>query len=146
MIKVSIKDESASAMAGQVYDQLWSEQGLRTTTADIEIEAVQGAVALNGRVRTGLLRRQADRLARASLDGWQLHNNLIADDAVAMDMASRLAMDSRTAAANVRIELFLGSVYLSGTVQSEQQRAAVLELANHTPGVVRVEDHLVLVR
>lgn len=146
MIKLSIKDASASAVGEQVYDQLWSEQGLRTTTADIEIEAAQGAVALHGRVRTGILRRQADRLARASLDGWQLHNNLIADDAVAMELASRLATDSRTATANVRIEVFLGSAYLSGTVQSEQQRVAVLELAQHTANVVRVEEHLVLSR
>ncbi len=146
MIKLSIKDASASAVGEQVYDQLWSEQGLRTTTADIEIEAAQGAVALHGRVRTGILRRQADRLARASLDGWQLHNNLIADDAVAMELASRLATDSRTATANVRIEVFLGSAYLSGTVQSEQQRVAVLELAHHTANVVRVEEHLVLSR
>jgi osmotically-inducible protein OsmY len=144
MIKLFITDENASAVAEQVYDQLWSEQGLRTTTADIEIEAAQGTVMLNGRVRTGILRRQADRLARASLDGWQLQNNLIADDAVAMDVAGRLGMDSRTATANVRIEVFLGSVYLSGFVHSEQQRAAVLDLARHTPNVDRVEDQLAL--
>lgn len=146
MIKLSIKDESASSVAGQVYEQLWSEQGLRTTTADIEIEATEGAVALNGRVRTGILRRQADRLARAGLNGWQLHNNLIADDQLAMDLAARLASDSRTTAANVRIEVYMGSACLNGTVQSEQQRAAVLELANRTPHVVRVEDHLVVGR
>jgi osmotically-inducible protein OsmY len=146
MIKLSIKDESAGVVAGQVYKQLWSEQGLRTTTADIEIEAAEGAVALNGRVRTGIMRRQADRLARAGLNGWQLHNNLIADDQVAMDLAARLAADARTVAANVLIDVYLGSAYLNGTVQSEQQRAAVLELANRTPNVVRVEDHLVLGR
>ena len=93
MITVFIKDDNASSVAQQVYDQLWSEQGLRTTTADIEIEAEQGAVALNGRVRTGILRRQADRLARMGLNGWQLHNNLIADDQLAMDLAARLAAD-----------------------------------------------------
>jgi osmotically-inducible protein OsmY len=146
MIKLSIKDESASAVAEQVYDQLWSEQGLRTTTADIEIDAAQGVVALNGRVRTGILRRQADRLARASLDGWQLQNNLVADDAVAMDLAGRLAMDSRTASAAVRIEVFLGNIYLSGLVCNEQQRAAVLELVSRNPNVIRVEDQLAVGR
>ncbi len=146
MIRLNIKDESAGVVAGQVYEQLWSEQGLRTTTADIEIEAAEGAVALNGRVRTGIMRRQADRLARAGLNGWQLHNNLIADDQVAMDLAARLAADARTVAANVLIDIYLGSAYLKGTVQSELQRAAVLELANRTPNVVTVEDHLVLGR
>jgi osmotically-inducible protein OsmY len=146
MIKVSVKDEKASIVAGQVYDQLWSEQGLRTTTADIEVEAVEGAVTLNGRVRTGILRRQAERLARVGLNGWQLQNNLIADDRLAMDLAARLAADPRTAAANVRFEVFLGVAYLGGTVNSPEQRAVALELAGHTPGVVQVQDRLAIVR
>jgi osmotically-inducible protein OsmY len=146
MIKVSVKNEKASVVAGQVYDQLWSEQGLRTTTADIEVEAVEGAVTLNGRVRTGILRRQAERLARVGLNGWQLQNNLIADDRLAMDLAARLAADPRTAAANVRFEVFLGVAYLGGTVNSPEQRAAALELAGHTPGVVQVQDRLAIVR
>lgn len=146
MIKVTIKDETASSVAGQVYDRLWSEQGLRTTTADIEIEAAQGAVALNGRVRTHLLRRQAERLARAGLNGWQLHNNLISDDQLAMDLAGRLAADPRTATANVRFEVYLGVAHLSGKVNSQEQRAAVLELAGQAPNVVKIEDRLTIAR
>lgn len=146
MIKVSIKDEKASIVAGQVYDQLWSEQGLRTTTADIEVEATEGAVTLNGRVRTGILRRQAERLARVGLNGWQLQNNLIADDRLAMDLAARLAADPRTATANVRFEVFLGVAYLGGTVNSPEQRAAALEFAAHTPGVLQVQDRMAIVR
>lgn len=146
MIKVSIKDEKASNVAGQVYDRLWSEQGLRTTTADIVIEAAADAVALNGRVRTQNLRRQAERLARAGLNGWQLDNNLISDDQLAMDLAARLAADPRTATANVRFEVFLGVVHLSGTVNSPEQRAAALELAGQAPDVVKVEDRLSIAR
>jgi osmotically-inducible protein OsmY len=146
MITVSIKDETAGAVADQVYRQLWSEQGLRTTTADIEIEAAEGAVALNGRVRTRTLREQAERLARAGLNGWQLHNNLIADDQLAMDLAARLATDPRTASARVRFEVFLGVVYLTGTVDSEQQRAAVVDVVSRAANVIKIEDYLVIVR
>jgi osmotically-inducible protein OsmY len=146
MITVSIKDETAGAVADQVYRQLWSEQGLRTTTADIEIEAAEGAVALNGRVRTRTLRGQAERLARAGLNGWQLHNNLIADDQLAMDLAARLATDPRTASARVRFEVFLGVVYLTGTVDSEQQRAAVVDVVSRAANVIKIEDYLVIVR
>ncbi len=146
MIKLSLKDEKASAVADRVYDRLWSEQGLRTTTADIEIEAVSGAVTLNGRVRTGQLRGQADRLARAGLNGWQLVNNLISDDQVIMDLAGRLAADAATATANVHIDVYMGNVYLNGTVRSEAQRAAVLDLARQTPHVAKVDDLLTLAR
>ncbi len=146
MITVSIKDEAASSVAAKVYDRLWSEQGLRTSTADIVIAAEAGAVALNGRVRTNNLRRQAERLARVSVNGWQLHNNLIADDQLAIDLAARLAADPRTVTANVRFEVYLGVAYLSGVVNSPEQRAAALELAAQTPGVIKVEDHLTLAR
>lgn len=146
MITVSIKDENAGSVAQQVYDRLWAEQGLRTTTADIEIEAQEGMVALNGRVRTQILRSQADRLARMGLNGWQLHNNLIADDHLAMDLAARLAADPRTATANVRFEVFLGVAYLGGTVTSPEQRAAALDLAGQAPGVVKVEDRMGVIR
>jgi osmotically-inducible protein OsmY len=80
------------------------------------------------------------------LNGWQLQNNLIADDRLAMDLAARLAADPRTAVANVRFEVFLGVAYLGGTVNSPEQRAAALELAGHTPGVVQVQDRLTIVR
>ena len=115
-------------------------------TADIEIEAAAGEVALNGRVRTQILRRQAERLARASLNGWQFHNNLIADDRLAMDLAARLAADPRTATANVRFEVFLGVAYLGGTVNSPEQRAVALELASQAPGVIKAEDRLTIAR
>lgn len=146
MIKVSAKDEKASVVADQVYDLLWSEQGLRTTTADIEIDAVEGAVTLNGRVRTHIQRQQAERLARAGLNGWQLRNNLIADDQLAIGLAGRLAADPRTATANVRIDAYLGVVYLRGAVHSAEQRAAVLALVGQAPDVVKVEDTLAIVR
>lgn len=146
MITVSIKDDTAGAVADQVYRQLWSEQGLRTTTADITIEAAEGAVALNGRVRTRTLRGQAERLARAGVNGWQLHNNLIADDQLAMDLAASLVTDPRTASARVRFEVFLGVVYLTGTADSEQQRAAVVEVVSRAANVIKIEDYLVIVR
>ncbi len=66
MIKLSVKDESAGGVAGQVYEQLWSEQGLRTSTADIEIEAAEGVVTLNGRVRTGVLRHPLNPIGDSS--------------------------------------------------------------------------------
>lgn len=146
MIKISAKDQKASAVADQVYDLLWSEQALRTTTADIEIGAVEGAVALNGRVRTRVQRQQAERLARAGLNGWQLRNNLIADDQLAIDLAGRLAADPRTATANVRIDAYLGVVYLRGVVHGAEQHAAVLALVGQVPHVVKVEDDLTVLQ
>jgi osmotically-inducible protein OsmY len=63
-----------------------------------------------------------------------------------MDLAARLAADPRTATANVRFEVFLGVAYLGGTVNGPEQRAAALELAGQTPGVIKVEDRLSIAR
>ena len=129
MITVSATDEKAQEVAWKAYNLMWEEQGLRTTTADIPIEAADGSLTLNGRVRTHNLYEMAERLARAAIDDWQLHNNLISDDEVALALAGKLAADHRTMDANVRFEVYMGVAYLKGTVRSKDQHAAVLELA-----------------
>jgi osmotically-inducible protein OsmY len=121
---------------------MWEEQGLRTTTADIQIEASDGSLTLNGRVRTRNLHELAERLARAAIDGWHLHNHLISDDALALTLGGKLASDHRTMNANVRFEVFMGVAYVKGTVRSKDQHATVLELAHQVPGIVRIEDQL----
>ena len=145
MITVSATGEKAQEMAWKAYDRMWEEQGLRTTTADISIEAVEGALTLNGRVRTNNLHDLADRLARAAIDGWLLHNNLVSDEVLAWALASKLAADRRTVDANVRFEVFMGVAYLKGTVRSKDQHAAVLDLAGQVPSLVRLEDQLTVV-
>lgn len=142
MITVSATDERSQEVAWKTYDLMWEEQGLRTTTADIAIEAIEGAVTLNGRVRTKNLYELAERLARSAIDGWQLHNNLISDDALALEIAGKLAADHRTMDANVRVELFMGVAYLKGTVRNKDQHATVLELSGQVPHVMRIEDQL----
>ena len=142
MITVFATDDKANQVARKAYDLMWEEQGLRTTTADIAIEATDGTLTLNGRVRTNNLFELAQRLARAAINGWQLHNNLISDDAVTLALAGKLAADHRTMDANVRIEVFMGVAYLKGTVRSKDQHATVLELTGKVPHVVRIEDQL----
>lgn len=146
MIRISAKGEKAETIAMRAYDLLSEEQGLRTTTSDIEIEAQEGIVNLNGRVRTNIMRNLAQRLATSAANGWHLRNNLISDESLCLAIATRIALDDRTADANVRCEAFLGVAYLKGFVRNPEQRAVALELASSVPGVTRVEDHLVIRR
>lgn len=146
MITVTAKDDKAQVVAWQAYDLLWEEQGLRGTTADIEIQAEDGVLRLNGRVRTNTLRELARRLASAAADGWQINDNLMSDEEIALAIAARIGMDPRTTDANIRFEVFLGVAYLKGTVRNQAQQDAAVAIAGQTPGVVRVEDHLVIVR
>ncbi len=146
MIRVSTVDESNAEVVWRVHDLLADEQGLRTTTADIEIVGGDRSVVLQGRVRTNILYEMADRLARTGAGVWPVDNRLINDEALAMQISTRVGLDPRTADANVRTDVYLGVAHLAGTVQSGEQRQAVLALAGATPDVVRVEDRLAVAR
>jgi len=142
MISVSATTEDAKDVAQRAYDLLAEEQALRTTTSDILIEAAAGTLILKGRVRTNNLRGLAQRLARAASDGWQLQNELISDEALAVAIASQLALDPRTAGTDIRCEVYMGVTNLKGMVHSTAQRDAAIEQARMVPGVEAVNDLL----
>lgn len=145
MISISATTEDAKDVALRAFDYLSEEQALRTTTSDILIEAEDGVLALKGRVRTNNLRHLAHRLAQAASDGWQLHDELISDEALALDIASRLAMDPRMSGADIRCEVYLGEANLKGVVYGTSQRDAALALAGSVPGVAGVNNLLTVV-
>jgi len=144
MITVAAQDPESETIARRVYDLMITEQMLRTTTSDIVIDAGGGVLSLQGRVRTNNMHNLAKRLARGGLDGWQLEDRLVSDEAVAQAVAMRLALDPRTTSARVRCEVYLGIVHLKGSVASAAQRAAVIEITRETPGVAGVQDLLSL--
>ena len=144
MIRVVAEDEEAERLAWQVYDSLAVQQSLRTTTSDGGGEGRGGHLSLNGRGRNTLMRSWADRQAKGAMNGWQLRNNRISDESLALKLASRLAADPRTATADVRLEVFLGTVYIKGVAHSAQQRDAVRELIAAEPSVRGVEGSLAI--
>ena len=146
MIRVSTVNESNAEVVWRVHDLLAEEQGLRTTTADIEITDEDQSIVLAGRVRTEILYDMADRLARQAAGSWAVDNRLISDEALIIQMATKAGIDPRTADADVRFDVFLGVAQVVGTVHSQQQREALLDLAGSVPGVSRVEDHTAIAR
>ncbi len=140
MIRVSAVNESNAEVAWRVHDLMDEEQGLRTTTADIEILGGDQALTLVGRVRTESLYDMADHLARKAAGSWSVDNRLIDDERLTMQVSTRIGTDPRTVQAGVRIDVFFGVVRVTGSLHGQQEREAVLELAAKVPGVVRVED------
>lgn len=146
MIRISAVDEANADVVQRAHDMLDDEQGLRTTTADIEIVGGDQSLVLAGRVRTQVLYDMADRLARQAAGAWTVDNQLISDEQLAIQISTRIGSDLRTASADVRVDVFLGVARMVGVVAGQEQRAAVLELAGGVAGVVRVEDHLSIER
>lgn len=140
MIHVSAVNEANAEVVWRAHDLMSDEQGLRTTTADIEIVGGVQSLTLLGRVRTETLYDLADRLARKGAGGWSVDNRLIDDGQLAMRISSKVGSDPRTADADLRFDVFLGIVRVIGAVHGQEQREAVLELAASVPGVARVED------
>lgn len=146
MIRFSATGEKAQEVVLRAYDLLSEEQSLRTTTSDIAIEGEEGLLRLNGRVRTNTMRDLAQRLALAAANGWQLENNLISDEELALDLATKLGEDPSLEDADVRCEVFLGTAYLKGAVRRNDQRDAAVEAATGIAGISKVVDHLAVGR
>lgn len=140
MIRVSGVSDANAEVVWRVHDLMEEEQGLRTTTADIEIVGGDQSVTLLGRVRTEILYDLANRLARQGAGLWTVDNRLIDDERLAMQVSTRIATDPRTAETGLWIDVFFGVVRVTGSLHGQQEREAVLELAASVPGVVSVED------
>lgn len=140
MIRVSAVNEANAEVVWRAHDLMSDEQGLRTTTADIEIVGGDQSLTLLGRVRTEVLYDHADQLAHKAAGAWSVDNRLINDEQLAMQISGRIGTDPRTANADLRIDVFLGVARVIGAVHGQQQREAVLELTASVPGVARVED------
>ena len=140
MIRVSGVNDSNAEVVWRVHDLMDEAQGLRTTTADIEIVGGDHSITLVGRIRTEPLYDLADHLARQAAGSWTVDNQLIDDERLAMQVSTRIATDPRTAETGLWIDVFFGVVRVTGSLHGQQEREAVLELAASVPGVVSVED------
>jgi hypothetical protein len=65
------------------------------------------------------------------------------DGSIKSDLKVAMTKDDRVQSRHMNLDVFRGVVTLSGRVESPDQRAIAVKIAQRTPGVVMVEDHLV---
>jgi osmotically-inducible protein OsmY len=116
---------------------------IRASLSPVQVRGREGHVVLHGRVRTLPMKVLAERLARSASGGALLISELIADDELAVAVATALAVDGRTDLSPVLVESIFGVVHLRGTVPSGAMAGAAEEVARGVPGVVRVRNELV---
>lgn len=68
----------------------------------------------------------------------------LSDGGLSAKITAKMALDDTVRARAIRVETHDGVVTLSGTVNSEIERATALELARDTTGVTNVIDRMVL--
>ncbi|HZQ99291.1 MAG TPA: BON domain-containing protein [Chloroflexota bacterium] len=113
----------------------------RIDAATLRVEVSGGAVTLHGHVVSAAHRERAEAAMRRAVPGAPLHDELVADDELAVAIAQALARDGQTAPLVLRVQADEGVVHLSG--QASTAAAAVAEeIAAGVPGVRAVVGHL----
>jgi osmotically-inducible protein OsmY len=124
-----------------VYHRLRDCQMVRLDLPGITIHARDGVVWLRGHVSSDGKRHRANEVLRG-LDGLlELHNELVADIALAA-VAMALASDPRTARQRIGVYPDLGVMRLRGIVQTLSAYADAQEIAAAVPLVKQVVNEL----
>jgi len=133
---------SDAELRDEVYQRIWGYTRMRPDMPGITIHAIDGVVWLKGYVSSDLNRRVIQNLMQDITGLAELHNDLIADNLLAADVAMSLAHDPRTADQRIGVYPRLGEVHLRGVVQSAQAVTAAVELARKVAGVNSVVNEL----
>lgn len=64
----------------------------------------------------------------------------LSNSAISGKIKSKLVASSLTAATNIDVESYKGTVILAGFVKTQEQKDRALEIANETKGVTEVKD------
>lgn len=139
---------SVDAVEQAVREALYESEPLRQSKAPITVAAVNGVITLTGNVRTQTHIDFATTLARRTAGVRGVRSQLVADTDIENEVAIALAMDPRTRLTTDRVAVtaLLGSVMLSGPVDTPDQKAAAIEMARGVRGVWEVVDGLTVRR
>ncbi|HEX5440829.1 MAG TPA: BON domain-containing protein [Ktedonobacterales bacterium] len=128
----------------EVREAIYDYAQLRVDLPGIAIRVIDGVLWLQGHVSSDLNKRLvSDQIA--NIRGLsEIHNDLIADNDLASDVAMALAKDPRTMQGNIGVYPSLGHINLRGRVRTPAARTAAYEVAHSVRGVEDVENALIV--
>jgi osmotically-inducible protein OsmY len=128
----------------EVREAIYDYAQLRIDLPGIAIRVIDGVLWLQGHVSSDLNKRLV-RDQIANIRGLnEIHNDLIADNDLASDVAMALAKDPRTAQGQIGVYPSLGHINLRGSVHTPAARQAAYEVARGVPGVEDIENALIV--
>ncbi len=131
-------------LAEAVRQALWDYPRLRIDLQAVTVHAQCNEVWLLGHVSSDTNRRLAEDQARLVEGVRVLHNELLADTDLAMDVAAALGKREETRGQRIGVYPNLGEVHLRGLVTSERAKQVAGEVAAATPGVEAVHNELMV--
>jgi osmotically-inducible protein OsmY len=122
---------SDESLRQEVYDKLFDYEPMRLDLPAIDIEPIDGTVWLRGHISSDGMRRLAEETVQAITGLVALHNELVADDALAAAVSMALARDGRIAGTGQHIGVYprLGTIRLRGSVQTPAAREIASAIA-----------------
>lgn len=135
---------SDADLLDEVHTRLWNYPRLRVDMRAIDIRAVDGEVWLRGFVSSTLNRRIVEELLVGAKGLTTIHNELVADNELAVTVARALSVDPRTHGQRIGVYPTLGRVFLRGLASSQGAYDAATQIAAHAAGHATLVNEVML--
>ena len=122
-----------------VHSALWNYARLRVDLRAVQLRVIDGEVWLTGHVSSTLNRRVMSELLEGIKGLVAIHNELVADSDLAIEISRALADDPRTHGQRFGVYPNLGKVYLRGKTKSPEAAQVAQEIAagvNHGQTII----------
>lgn len=143
-LKVLPPYRSDSVLQQEVESILYDFTPLHIDMKAISIHVLDSVLYLDGNISSSLRSDIVEDQVLGVEGLLEIRNRLVPDDKLAADLARGLAQDERTRDLPIGVYPRLGVVRLSGAVHNDQQKAAAEEIAKGFPGVLSVNNDLVV--
>lgn len=143
-LKVLPPYRSDSVLQQEVESILYDFTPLHIDMKAISIHVLDSVLYLDGNISSSLRSDIVEDQVLGVEGLLEIKNRLVPDDKLAADLARALAQDERTRDLPIGVYPRLGVVRLSGAVHTGQQKAAAEEIAKSFPGVLSVNNDLVV--
>jgi osmotically-inducible protein OsmY len=143
-LKVLPPYRSDSVLQQEVESILYDFTPLHIDMKAISIHVLDSVLYLDGNISSSLRSDIVEDQVLGVEGLLEIKNRLVPDDKLAADLARALAQDERTRDLPIGVYPRLGVVRLSGAVHNDQQKAAAEEIAKGFPGVLSVNNDLVV--
>jgi len=141
-------DPSDDQIVARIQDGILKSGVMEPQSGDVQVSSVAGAVTLRGHTGTALAKQRIHDLALHTPGVTTVANELSApvpnpsasnDAAMTQQIQQRLQARQAT---NVTVKTENGTVTLEGSVITELEKVEIQKLAEQTPNVEAVENHL----
>lgn len=130
---------SDTDLLNDAHDALWNYARLRIDMRAVNLRAVDGEIWLSGHVSSTLNQRVASDLMLNLPGLTAIHNDLVADNDLAVQIARALSKDPRTHGQLIGVYPNLGRVFLRGRARTPEAALIATQIAVAAGGQAEVE-------